>query len=66
VVSGKAVLMVSSYFPELLAMCDRIAVMSRGRLGAPRPASAWTEHELLTEAAAASSERRPARAADAP
>ena len=33
----KAVLMVSSYLPELLGLCDRIAVMRRGRLGAPRP-----------------------------
>jgi ribose transport system ATP-binding protein len=29
---GKAVLMVSSYLPELLGVCDRIAVMSRGVL----------------------------------
>jgi len=46
----KAVLIVSSYFPELLALCDRIAVMSRGRLGAARPASEWTEHTLVLEA----------------
>jgi ribose transport system ATP-binding protein len=46
----KAVLIVSSYFPELLALCDRIAVMSRGRLGEPRPASEWTEHALVLEA----------------
>jgi ribose transport system ATP-binding protein len=46
----KAVLIVSSYFPELLALCDRIAVMSRGRLGEPRPASDWTEHALVVEA----------------
>jgi ribose transport system ATP-binding protein len=50
----KALLIVSSYFPELLALCDRIAVMSRGRLGVPRPASEWTEHSLLMEASAAS------------
>jgi len=50
---GKAVLIVSSYFPELLALCDRIAVMSRGRLGKPRPASEWTEHELVLEASGA-------------
>jgi ribose transport system ATP-binding protein len=49
----KAVLIVSSYFPELLALCDRIAVMSRGRLGAPRPASDWTEHTLVLEASGA-------------
>ena len=49
----KSVLIVSSYFPELLAVCDRIAVMSRGRLGAPRPASEWTEHSLLLQASGA-------------
>jgi ribose transport system ATP-binding protein len=49
----KAVLLVSSYFPELLAVCDRIAVMSRGRLGPARPASEWTEHALLMEASGA-------------
>jgi len=43
----KAILIVSSYFPELLALCDRIAVMSRGRMGPPRPAAEWTEHALL-------------------
>ena len=32
----KAVLMVSSYLPELLGLCDRIAVMRRGRLGSRR------------------------------
>ena len=49
----KSVLIVSSYFPELLAVCDRIAVMSRGRLGVPRPASEWTEHSLLLQASGA-------------
>jgi ribose transport system ATP-binding protein len=50
----KAVLIVSSYFPELLALCDRIAVMSRGRLGPARPASEWTEHALVLEASGGS------------
>jgi ribose transport system ATP-binding protein len=50
---AKAVLLVSSYLPELLGTCDRIAVMSRGRLGVPRPASAWTEHDLLVAASGA-------------
>jgi ribose transport system ATP-binding protein len=49
----KAVLLVSSYFPELLGLCDRIAVMSRGRLGEARLASEWTEHALVMEAAGA-------------
>ena len=50
---AKAVLMVSSYFPELLGLCDRIAVMSRGRLGPPRPAPEWSEHALVMEASGA-------------
>jgi len=49
----RAVLLVSSYLPELLGVCDRIAVMCRGRLGPARPASAWTEHALLMEASGA-------------
>jgi ribose transport system ATP-binding protein len=48
---GKAVVLVSSYLPELLGVCDRIAVMHKGRLGAARPAQEWTEHELLREMA---------------
>ena len=34
---GKAILVVSSYLPELLGICDRIAVMSRGALCEARP-----------------------------
>ena len=47
---GKAVLMVSSYMPELVGICDRIAVMVRGRLGPARPVAELTEHGLLLEA----------------
>jgi len=47
---GKAVLVVSSYLPELLGICDRVAVMHRGRLGEARPVDEWTEHELLDRA----------------
>ena len=43
----KALIVVSSYFPELLGICDRIAVMSRGVLGPAKPASDWTEHGLV-------------------
>jgi ribose transport system ATP-binding protein len=43
----RAVLMVSSYLPELLGLCDRIAVMHRGRLGAAVPAESLTEHDLM-------------------
>lgn len=45
-----AVLVVSSYLPELLGICDRIAVMSRGVLGQPRPVDQWNEHSLMAEA----------------
>jgi ribose transport system ATP-binding protein len=48
--AGKAILMVSSYLPELLGVCDRIAVMHRGKLGAARPTSAWNETSILDEA----------------
>ena len=45
--AGKAVLVVSSYLPELLGICDRIAVMFRGVLGEARPAEEWTQASLL-------------------
>ena len=47
---GRAVLMVSSYLPELFGMCDRIAVMRRGRLSAARPVGDWTPESVLEEA----------------
>jgi ribose transport system ATP-binding protein len=50
---GKAVLLVSSHFDELLALSDRVAVMHRGVLGEARPAEGLTEHDLLKEAAGA-------------
>jgi ribose transport system ATP-binding protein len=53
VAGGKAALVVSSYLPELLGVCDRIAVMARGRLGPARPVDAWTEHSLLMAASGA-------------
>jgi ribose transport system ATP-binding protein len=46
----RAILLVSSYLPELLGLCDRIAVMRRGRLTPPRPASDWDEHALMLAA----------------
>ncbi len=47
---GKAVLVVSSYLPELFGICDRIAVMHRGELGGARPTSTWTPDSVLREA----------------
>jgi ribose transport system ATP-binding protein len=44
---GKGIVMVSSYLPELLAVCDTIAVMTRGRLSPAKPASEWTADSIL-------------------
>jgi ribose transport system ATP-binding protein len=48
--AGKAVLMVSSYLPELMGTCDRIAVMCRGTLGPARPVAETNEHQIMMEA----------------
>ena len=48
--AGKAVLLVSSYLPELLGVCDRVAVMCRGKLGPARLVNEWDEHKIMTEA----------------
>ena len=47
---GKAVLVVSSYLPELFELCDRLAVMNRGRLSVARPVSEWTPESVLEAA----------------
>jgi len=45
-----AVLIVSSYLPELLGICDRIAVMNRGRITAFHDARTTTEQALMCDA----------------
>jgi len=45
--AGKSVLMVSSYLPELFGLCDRLAVMSRGRLSEARPINQWTPESVM-------------------
>ncbi|MBU4329595.1 MAG: sugar ABC transporter ATP-binding protein [Acidobacteria bacterium] len=47
---GKTVVFVSSYFPELIGVCDRIAVFFRGDLVSLRPAEEWTMETLTTAA----------------
>jgi ribose transport system ATP-binding protein len=47
---GKAVLMVSSYLPELLGVCDRLAVMRRGKLSETRPIAKWNARSIMKEA----------------
>jgi ribose transport system ATP-binding protein len=49
----RAILLVSSYLPELLGLCDRIAVMRRGGLAPARPAAELTEHQLMMDATGA-------------
>lgn len=44
------VLLVSSYAPELLGVCDTIRVMQAGVLGPARPASEWTQEQLVEAA----------------
>lgn len=47
---GKAVIFVSSYLPELLGVCDRIAVMCRGAIASVRPIEQWTEEAIMAAA----------------
>ena len=44
---GKAVLIVSSYLPELLGICDRIAVMNRGVLSDFVPVGETSQEKLM-------------------
>ena len=48
---GKTVLMVSSEMPELLGVCDRILVMSGGKLAGEVDAKTATQEEIMTLAA---------------
>jgi len=50
---GKAVLMVSSYLPELMGVCDRVAVMCRGYLHPVRHIRDVDEHKIMEEATGA-------------
>jgi ribose transport system ATP-binding protein len=47
---GKAIVFVSSYLPELLGVCDRLAVMARGKLSAVRDAADWTSEQVMAYA----------------
>ena len=48
--AGCAVLVVSSYLPELFGICDRLAVMCRGKLSAARPIDDWTPEGVMAAA----------------
>ena len=40
------------YLTELLKVCDRVAVMARGRLREVRPVADWTEESVMSVAVA--------------
>jgi ribose transport system ATP-binding protein len=44
---GNSIIMVSSYLPELLGICDNMAVMYRGRLSAVKPVQDWTHEQIM-------------------
>ena len=45
--AGKCVMMVSSEMPELLGVCDRILVMSGGRLAGELDAKTATQEKIM-------------------
>ncbi len=44
---GKAIVVISSYLPELMGVCDTLAVMHRGRLSPVCPVADWTEESIM-------------------
>ena len=49
-IAPKAVLMVSSYLPELMGTCDRVQVMCKGVLHPPHNIDEIDEHQIMLEA----------------
>lgn len=47
---GKAIVVISSYLPELFGICDTLSVMYKGVLSPPQPVSAWTEQAVMVYA----------------
>ena len=47
---GRAILLISSELPELLALCDRVLVMSEGRLTADLPRGQATQESIMQAA----------------
>ena len=48
--AGKAVIMVSSYLPELFGVCDSLAVMHKGHLSQKHGIDAWDEEAVMAYA----------------
>ena len=53
---GKSIIFVSSYLPELLGVCDNIAVFHRFNLVGLRPVREWDAHSIMTAATLGSGE----------
>ena len=47
---GRAILLISSELPELLSLCDRILVMSEGRVTAELPRESATQENIMQAA----------------
>src|SRR5690606_684029 len=47
---GRAILLISSELPELLALCDRVLVMAEGRLTAEIPRAEATQEKVMSAA----------------
>jgi rhamnose transport system ATP-binding protein len=48
--AGRAILLLSSELPELLALCDRVLVMSEGRITADIPRAEATQEKIMSAA----------------
>jgi ABC-type sugar transport system ATPase subunit len=51
---GRAIVMISSYLPELMNMCDRLVVMHEGRIAGELQRSEFTEERIMALATGAS------------
>ena len=56
--TGRAILLISSELPELLALCDRVLVMSEGRITADIPRADATQESIMHAAVPRSAEVR--------
>ncbi|HWA20467.1 MAG TPA: sugar ABC transporter ATP-binding protein [Devosia sp.] len=48
--AGRAILLISSELPELIALCDRVLVMSEGRITADIPRAEATQEKIMSAA----------------
>jgi rhamnose transport system ATP-binding protein len=57
---GRAILLISSELPELLALCDRVLVMAEGRLTAELPRGVATQESIMQAAVPRNAQREAA------